>query len=129
MLGLIMPASYLRTIDRVRLAAELKELFGRDLADQPPIIMRQLRAMSRYSARNRLAELPRVPTLVVSGAHDLIAPPRLGRSLAQGIAGARFVEFPQAGHALPIQCAAETNDLLEKHVTAAEESRRAQSST
>jgi pimeloyl-ACP methyl ester carboxylesterase len=128
MLELIMPASYLRAADRARLAADLGDLFGRDLGDQPPIVMQQLRAMSRYSARHRLAEL-RVPTLVVSGAHDRIARMPLGRSLAKGIAGARFVEFPHAGHALPIQCAAETNDLLAAHFMAAEASARAQSAT
>ncbi len=116
MMRMIMPDSYLRTVDRRRLADELAKLFGRDLGDQPPIIGQQLRAMSRYSAAPRLHELSGLPTLVVSGAHDPIAPPPLGRAIADGIAGARFVEFVDAGHALPIQCADEVNALLLNHL-------------
>lgn len=120
MLRMIMPDEYLRRTDRERLAEELRELFGRDLADQPPIVMEQLRAMSRYSAVARLSGLSALPTLVVSAAHDPIAPPRLGRALAGAIGGARYTEFPHAGHALPIQCADELNTLLLAHLTAAD---------
>ena len=117
MMDLIMPDSYLRTIDCTSMGEELGRLFGHDLADQPPISMKQLRAMSRYSAEARLADLPRVPTLVISGAHDRIARPAYGRALAAGIADARYVEFADAGHALPIQCAARTNELLLQFLT------------
>jgi aminoacrylate hydrolase len=120
MLRMIMPRPYLRTADRTALAAELQQLFGRDLADQPPIVAAQLRAMSRYSAAERLHELSGIPTLVLSAHHDPIAPPRYGDAIARGIRGARFVEFPHASHALPIQCADEVNALLLEHVTAAE---------
>jgi pimeloyl-ACP methyl ester carboxylesterase len=76
--------------------------------------------MSRYTAAGRLPELSGMPTLVLSGAHDPIAPPRLGRAIAAGIGGARFVEVPHSSHALPIQCAAEVNTLLLEHLTTAE---------
>jgi aminoacrylate hydrolase len=85
---------------------------GHDLADQPPIVMKQLKSMAAYGATRGLDTLAGVPTLVVSGAHDLIARPALGRALANAIPGARYVEFADAGHALPIECAAETNELL-----------------
>jgi aminoacrylate hydrolase len=120
MLSMIMPADYLRGIDRIALARELQQLFGRDLADQPPIVMTQLRAMSRYSAAPRLHELSGLPTLVASGTHDPIAPPRLGRAIASGIARSRFVEYPHASHALPIQCAADLNARLMDHLNSAE---------
>jgi pimeloyl-ACP methyl ester carboxylesterase len=107
-------------VDRARLLHELETLFGRDLADQPPIVTAQLRAMSRYSAASRLSELAGVPTLVVSGAHDPIAPPALGKAIAERIGGARFVEFTDASHALPIQRARELNVLLIEHLAAAE---------
>ena len=119
MLEMIMPASYLRSVDRDRLGADLQPLFGRDLADQPPILMRQLRAMARYSALSELRALDGIPALVVSAAHDPIAPPALGRSIADGISTARFVEFADAGHALPIQCADRFNDLILRHLAAA----------
>jgi pimeloyl-ACP methyl ester carboxylesterase len=120
MLRIIMPDAYLRTVDRTRLAADLQRLFGRDLADQPPIVMAQLGAMARYSAVSRMSQLAGIPTLVLSGAHDPIAPPRLGRAIAEAIAGARFLEFADASHALPIQCADAVNARLLEHLTAAD---------
>jgi hypothetical protein len=39
-----------------------------------------------------------VPTLVVSGRHDPIAPTPLGRRIADGIPGATFVEMADAAH-------------------------------
>ena len=121
MLEMIMPAPFLRGIDRARLAADLQPLFGRDLADQPPILMRQLRAMSRYSALAQLGLLDGIPAVVISAAHDPIAPPALGRAIAGGMTSARFVEFADAGHALPIQCVDRFNDLILSHLAAAEQ--------
>jgi aminoacrylate hydrolase len=120
MMRMIMPAAYLRGVDRSHLAEDLAKLFGRDLADHPPIVSRQLEAMSKYNCVARLREIRGIPTLVASGAHDPIAPSRLGQAIADGISGARFVEFPHASHALPIQCPREINTLLLKHLTAAE---------
>jgi len=112
---LVMPKSYLATLDRDRVCEELGSLFGRDLADQPPIVMRQLRAMGRYDASARLASLGSIPTLVVSAVHDCIARPAYGRALAAAIPGARYVEFREAAHAVTIQCAEAVNALLLEH--------------
>jgi pimeloyl-ACP methyl ester carboxylesterase len=117
-LELVMPADALQSVDRAALAEKLARLFGHDLADQPPIVMRQLSAMGRYDARTRLQELSAVPTLVVSGAHDRIASPASGRALAAAIPNARFVEFADAGHGLPIQHADRINTLLRDHFMA-----------
>ena len=106
MLALVMAPERLATTDRERLASEFASLFGHDLADQPPIVMKQLKAMSTYGVTRGLDTLAGVPTLVVSGAHDSIARPALGRALAEAIPNARYVEFADAGHALPIECAA-----------------------
>jgi len=57
---------------------------------------------------------------VVSGAHDPIAPPALGRAIAGGISTARFEEFTDASHAVPIQCADRFNDLVRRHLAAAD---------
>lgn len=118
MLRLLFPARWLRDVDRVALAARLEELFARDLADTPLIVREQLRAMSRYDARGRLGELAGIPALVVNGRHDPIAPPAFGRLLAAAIPGARYVEFDDASHALPVQCAGTLNVLLLEHLTA-----------
>jgi pimeloyl-ACP methyl ester carboxylesterase len=122
MMRMIMPADYLAGVDRARLAEQLQRLFGRDLADQPPVLNEQLHAMSRYSAAARLPQLSGIPTLVMSGFHDPIAPPRLGKAIAASIRGARYVEFADAGHALPIQLAREVNSLLLDHLATADSS-------
>ena len=54
-------------------------------------------------------------TLVVSAAHDPIAPPRAGRRLAAAVPGARYVELAEASHGAPIQDAGRVNGLLVEH--------------
>lgn len=110
---LVMPDGFLRTAAPT-LAADLAVLFGHDLADQPPIVMKQLRAASRYDASARLSGLA-IPTLVLSATHDRIALPRFGRALAEAIPGARYVEIPDAGHGCTIQCASRITELLVEH--------------
>jgi aminoacrylate hydrolase len=122
MVRMVMPSRYVREHDCAALARDLGDLFGRDLADQPPIISEQLRAMSRYTARSRLNELSGIPTLVVSARRDPIAGPALGRDIASRIGGARYIEFDAASHALPIQLADEVNALLSDHLLAVESS-------
>ncbi|HEU0051740.1 MAG TPA: alpha/beta fold hydrolase [Longimicrobium sp.] len=119
-LRLVMTPAALASADRDALARELAPLFGHDLADQPPVAMRQLSAMRAYDATPRLGELAGIPTLVVSAAHDRIARPELGRALAAGIPGARHVEFADASHGLPISHAAEVNALLLDHLEKAD---------
>jgi aminoacrylate hydrolase len=120
MLRLIMPDDYLSSTDQAALAADLAVLFGHDLGDQPPVAMAQLRATSRYNMSARLAAIAAIPTLVMSGRHDPIASPRTGQALAAAIGTARYVEFEEAGHALPIQCASQVNALLLEHLVNAE---------
>ena len=86
---LVMPREYLASQNRDRLCEELGDLFGRDLADQPAIVMQQLRAMGRFDASQKLTALRDLPTLVISAALDGIARPQYGRALADAIPGAR----------------------------------------
>jgi pimeloyl-ACP methyl ester carboxylesterase len=120
-LELIMPGRYLEQVDRQALAARLHPLFGHDLAEQPPIVMKQLSAMSKFDAGPRLAGLATIPTLVVSAAEDRIAPPSTGRALAAAIPGSKYLEIADAGHGLPIHRDSETNALLAGHWTRAEQ--------
>lgn len=115
---LVMTREYLATTDRDELCAGLQGLFGRDLADQPPIVMRQLRAMGQFDASSRLGSLSGLPALVLSAGQDLIARPEYGRALAEAIPGSSYVEFPGAGHAVPIQCPEEINAILSRHLDA-----------
>jgi pimeloyl-ACP methyl ester carboxylesterase len=115
---LVLPDAYLATA-RPSLADELAVLFGHDLAEQPPIVMKQLRAASRYDASDRLGSIVGIPTLVLAATHDRIALPQFGRAIAAAIPAARYVEIPEAGHAVPIQCAERINALLVEHFSAA----------
>lgn len=119
-LRLIMPPAFLQTIDRGRLAQDMAPLFGYDLSRQPSFVIRQVQAMRRYDEADRWPELASVPTLVVCAAHDRIALPRYGRTVASLVPNARLVEFPDAGHGVTIQCAREINALLDGHFAEAE---------
>ena len=118
--NLVMPPATRRGEDVDALAASLAPLFGRDLADQPPIVMAQLRAMGRFDAFPRLAALAAVPTLVLSARHDVISRPALGPILAGAIPGARFVEIADAGHGVTIQRGAVVNVLLAENMARAD---------
>ena len=115
-LSLLMPPGVLSETEQDSLAVELAPLFGHDLADQPKIINLQLRAMRAADLSGRLRELAGKPILVMSGAHDPIAPPKLGRAISRAIVGARYEEFPDSSHALPIHRAARANALLRDHL-------------
>jgi pimeloyl-ACP methyl ester carboxylesterase len=114
-LRLILPASALAGEDRDALAVRMATLFGHDLGEQPPIVPTQLKAMRASDATPRLGELAGLPTLVASAVHDPIAPPKLGRAIAAGVLGARYVDFADASHGLPITHAEKVNALLAEH--------------
>lgn len=101
------------------LAERLAPLFGHDLGETPPVVDKQLKALRGYSAASRLGDLATVPTLVMGGFHDPISPPRVSRAIADGIPGAKYVEFPDASHGLPITHAEKVNELLVEQLTAA----------
>lgn len=105
--------------DSEKLAAHVSELFGHDIGDQPPVVMKQLAAMKRHDVTSRLGELGSIRTLVVSARHDLIAPPASGRAIAAGIPNARFVELADAAHGAPILDAERINALLLEHLSGA----------
>jgi pimeloyl-ACP methyl ester carboxylesterase len=115
MLELVMPESALVAADPELLAAELAPLFGFDLAVQPSVCRRQLWALVRHDTTARLGQLDGLPTLIVNATHDRIAPPSIGRAMAAGIRGARFIEIAGASHAAAIQHAARINALLMEH--------------
>jgi 3-oxoadipate enol-lactonase len=113
-LGLIYPPGALPD-DTGPLAASCGELFGRDLADQPPILLRQMSALRRHDCTADLGRIA-APTLVVSAEHDPIAPPRFGRALARAIPGARFLELKGKSHGVPIEDPVMITRLLSDHI-------------
>ena len=118
-LEIVMPRSVRATADLDRLAAELAPLFGRDLADNPPIVLAQVRAMAKHRLGARLAGLAAIPSLVVVADEDPIAPPADGRATAEGIGSARYLELSDAAHGVVIQRADEINAALHEHFVAA----------
>ena len=63
----------------------------------PEGFRRQLEAWAAHDTLDRLGAI-QVPTLVVAGGQDLATPPRLGRAVAERIAGAEFVLLPDEAH-------------------------------
>jgi pimeloyl-ACP methyl ester carboxylesterase len=119
-LRIVMSESALRGVDVDALAAGLEGVFGHELADQPPVTMKQVAALRAFDATAQLGRLEGIPTLVVSAAEDPIAPPLFGVRLAQSIPGARYEEVPDASHGVTIQHADRINALLRSHMAQAE---------
>jgi pimeloyl-ACP methyl ester carboxylesterase len=115
---LVLPKAEIATRGIDVVAAELEAVFGRSLAAPPAISDRQLDALRAHDERDRLSELAGLPTFVASGAHDPIARASFGRALAQLIPGARYREWEDASHALPIQLPDEVNAALAAHFAA-----------
>jgi pimeloyl-ACP methyl ester carboxylesterase len=110
----------LKTTDKDALAERIAGLIGRDLAYQPPILMKQLMAMGRHDVSRRLTELRDTPSLVISAEHDHIALPRYGEVLAGATAAARFDIIRGASHGVTIQMASEINYKLIEFLTSVE---------
>jgi pimeloyl-ACP methyl ester carboxylesterase len=102
------------------LAERMARVLGHDVADLPSISNQQLSAMRAADVTGRLAELSGIPTLVISGEKDMIARPSLGRAIASGIPGARYLEIAGASHAFPILEAERCAALIMEHLAGAE---------
>jgi len=120
---LVLPAG--RKGDKRKLVELLSGIFGHDIADLPAISRRQMDAMKAEDLTGKLSALDGIPTLVISGEKDIIAPPASGRAIALQIPGAQYIEIPGASHAFPIlepeRCAA----LILEHLDSAERIRTA----
>ncbi len=75
--------------------------------------MAQVWALVRTDLSARLGALP-CPPVVISGAHDRVAPPEQGRRLAEAL-GCE-VEVLDGGHSLPVQQAELLNERLAAHL-------------
>jgi 3-oxoadipate enol-lactonase len=64
-------------------------------------------ALREADLRERLGEI-RVPALVLSGEHDVAAPPAIGRALADGLPDARFELIRGTAHLPPVEQPAAT---------------------
>lgn len=115
-LELILPPAMVQATDCAALATAYAPLFGHDLAVQPKHVMAQIGAFRRCVLTDRLHALTTTPTLVVSGAHDVISPPHHGAAIAAAIPGARHVVLDEAAHGAPISHATAVNQLLREQL-------------
>lgn len=99
--------AFLQTIDRAALGeeapGEARDKVVESLRRCPPeVVHGDFVACDRFDLRDRLHEV-RVPTLVICGEEDRLTPIRLSESLARGIAGARVLAVPGAGHMVMLE--------------------------
>jgi pimeloyl-ACP methyl ester carboxylesterase len=119
-LEMLFPVAYLQGQQCEELAERLAPTIGRDLADQPPVLVRQLNAMRRYNQAASLGRLSSIPTLIASGSLDPIARPEYGRRLQAQIPNSRYVELPGLSHGMTLQSPELINPLLSSHFLAAD---------
>ncbi len=120
-LEMVSTRAHLAAVDTEAMAEELKVIFGRDLADQPSVVMRQVKALRKHDCSGRLGELKHIPTWVLSGAEDRMASAAGGRALAEAIGG-RYEVWSNAAHGLTVHQADRVNEGLLRHIATASES-------
>ncbi len=69
-------------------------------------LLADLRSCDRFDVLDRLWEI-RCRTQVLAGSEDELTPARYARLMAERISAARYIEYPGAGHMLPIERPAE----------------------
>jgi pimeloyl-ACP methyl ester carboxylesterase len=113
-LEMLFPEEHLQTADLAQLASDVGTIIGRDLADQPAVMMKQVMALGRHDVSARLRELAHTPAWVLSGPHDRIAQPSSGRRLAELIPGASYEEIPESSHGVILHKPTPVNQRLRR---------------
>ena len=119
--GIADPGTFVETVEKIvgwsfsRLARpRMMELARRRMIETGPVVLlRDFLACSVFDVRARVGGL-RVPTVVVCGAEDRMAPPALGEELARSIPDARLVVIEGAGHMLMLEKPDEVEAALRK---------------
>jgi len=89
--------------EKKELARFVESIMGRDLAEFPPVVNLQLRALVKSNFYDQLTNLQSIPTQVISATEDPIALPKFGIRLHQKIPGSTFILIDHASHAYPIE--------------------------
>ena len=119
-LEMVMPPGYITDANAEAQIAEMTALVGRDLSEQPPILMKQVMAMGKHDVSVRLQELGHIPTQVLTAQQDPIAKVEYGRRLASLIPGAVYEELAGASHAVTIHDATRVNERMRAFLADAE---------
>lgn len=98
----------------------LLELARRRMEEtRPQVLQRDFLASDRFDVRARLSEI-RVPTLVVCGLDDRMAPEAMSRELAHRIQGASLEFILEAGHMLPLEQPEQVARAIERFLDSAD---------
>jgi 3-oxoadipate enol-lactonase len=95
---------------------DLMEELVDQLAARPTMrsaAMAQARAAGGWYGPRRLARIS-APTTVIHGREDSLRPVGNGMRLARLIPGARYIEFPEAGHLVPLEAMDELLAVIEE---------------
>lgn len=110
--GQVMPILYGRTFLDDPARAEERESCWRHLLSNRRTIYRAVNGvLEREGMAGELGAI-RAPTLVLVGEEDVATPPRVSEQLQAGIAGARLVRVPGAGHSSPVEQPAPVTEAL-----------------
>jgi 3-oxoadipate enol-lactonase len=82
------------------------------LANRAPGVHQAVEAVCARPSAVPLLAAVRVPTLVVTGDEDTATPPACAQRIRDGVAGARLLIVPAAGHTVGIERPAALNDAL-----------------
>jgi pimeloyl-ACP methyl ester carboxylesterase len=82
------------------------------LEQTPEAIAGAQRGMAARAATTDVLATIKVPTLVVTGEEDVVTGPEIGRDLAAGIPGARFLLVEEAGHLASLEQPEIVNEAL-----------------
>jgi pimeloyl-ACP methyl ester carboxylesterase len=93
----------------------LDELTRQSVAWPTPrgLLVHQLRAMTAWAHADRLRRIT-APTAVVHGVLDRMSPVRNGRTIAELIPGARYVELDGAGHLVPHEAPERLDEIIDE---------------
>lgn len=111
------PKPYLATLSEAEQLRLIQLIFCRNFLDAPPIMRKQVAALFRHRGGD-MTSLRSIPTLIVTGALDIVVRTQLSDDLKTHLPHARLERFADAGHGVPLQHAAAVNDLLRAHFAA-----------
>lgn len=113
------PRPFLATLSEEERLRLVQLIFCRDFLSRPRIVRQQIAALWRHRGGD-MAPLRNIPTLILTGALDIVVKSSFSDDLYAHLPHARLERFADAGHGLPLQHPARVNDLLRKHFTKAE---------
>ncbi|MBL9003236.1 MAG: alpha/beta hydrolase [Myxococcales bacterium] len=117
---LCFPPAYLSTLPDEEALRLMRLIFCADFPYQPPIVRKQIAALWQHRGGD-MAALQTIPTLILTGAHDIVVHTRLSDDLKARLLHARIERFADAGHGLPLQHGSAVNQRLRDHIAGAEE--------